>query len=52
MTKLALPSLADIEDAADRLQSQAVRTPLIENSRLNELSGGRVLLKAEPLQRS
>lgn len=52
MTKLALPSLADIEDAADRLQSQAVRTPLIENSRLNELSGGRVLLKAEPLQRT
>ena len=42
--------LADIQDAAKRLEGVAVRTPLIENPALNALAGGRVLLKAECLQ--
>lgn len=45
-------TLADIEQAASRLDGVAVRTPLIENQALNEIAGGRVLLKAECLQRT
>ena len=46
------PSLADIEAAAARLRGRAVRTPLLESALLNERVGGRVLVKAEPLQRT
>ncbi|SNB61340.1 L-threonine ammonia-lyase [Arboricoccus pini] len=42
----------DVEAAATRLRGVAVCTPLIENDVLNELTGGRVLVKAEPLQRT
>jgi len=48
----ALPTFADIEDAAKRLAGNAVVTPLIEQPALNERIGGRVLLKAETLQRT
>jgi threonine dehydratase len=44
-------SLADIEDAARRLADHAVITPLLESPALNERVGGRVLIKAETLQR-
>jgi threonine dehydratase len=47
-----LPSFADIEAAAARLRRIAVRTPLLESEALNERAGGRVLLKAECLQRT
>lgn len=47
-----LPTFADVEAAAERLKGLAVRTPLLENSALNDLAGGRVLLKAETLQRT
>ncbi len=40
-----------VRAAAQRLSGHIVRTPLIENDRLNEIAGGRVLLKAEILQR-
>lgn len=43
---------ADIEAAARRLANVAVRTPLIESHELNERVGGRVLIKAECLQRT
>lgn len=46
------PSLGDIEAAAMRLRGRAVRTPLLESALLNERVGGRVLVKAEPLQRT
>lgn len=46
------PVYADIQVAAERLKGQAVRTPLIENAVLNEMAGGRVLIKAECLQRT
>lgn len=39
-----------VRRAAHRLKGHAVRTPLIENEVLNEIAGGRVLLKAEVLQ--
>lgn len=45
-------TVADIEAAADLLAGIAVRTPLIENPVLNERTGGRLLLKAEILQRT
>ncbi len=46
------PTLADIEDAAARLAGHAVTTPLIESPALNEIAGGRILIKAEMLQRT
>src|ERR1700722_14237946 len=44
-------TLADIRAAADRIAGVAVRTPLLESPALNERTGGRVLIKAETLQR-
>ena len=44
--------LKDIQDAAERLSSIIVRTPLLSSPVLDELTGGRVLLKAENLQRT
>jgi threonine dehydratase len=46
----ALPTVADIEDAARLLDGVVVETPLLESSLLNQRLGGRVLLKAECLQ--
>ena len=48
----ALPTVADVRDAAGRLAGQAVVTPLLEADRLNDALGGRLLIKAEPLQRT
>jgi threonine dehydratase len=48
----ALPTFADVEAAAERLRGVAVRTPVLESEALNERVGGRVLLKAECLQRT
>lgn len=44
--------LDDIRAAAKRLAPVIVRTPLISSPVLDELTGGRVLLKAENLQRT
>lgn len=52
MTEQVAPTIADIEAAADRLQGYALRTPLLEVPALNAATGGRILLKAEPLQRT
>jgi threonine dehydratase len=43
---------SDIRSAAARLRGIAVETPLLESEALNGLIGGRLLLKAEPLQRT
>ncbi len=48
----ALPDFRDVATAAERLRGLAVRTPLLESPALNERVGGRVLLKAETLQRT
>ncbi|WP_413206900.1 threonine/serine dehydratase [Rhodospirillum sp. A1_3_36] len=52
MTESLAINFADIEDAAIRLRGQVVETPLLESPMLNELVGGRLLVKAECLQRT
>jgi threonine dehydratase len=45
-------TIDDIEAAARRIAPYAVRTPLLESWTLNDRVGGRVLIKAESLQRT
>jgi len=47
-----LPTLADVQAAARRLQGITLRTPLLENQRVNAMLGGQLFLKAECLQRT
>ena len=47
-----LPTYADVEDAALKLQGVAVRTPLLRSDALDEAAGGKVWIKAECLQRT
>ena len=42
----------DLLDAARRLEGHTRLTPLLEDEMLNERVGGRLLIKAEPLQRT
>lgn len=49
---VAVPTLADIRNAALRIAGRAARTPLIGFAALDELTGGRVLLKCETMQRT
>ena len=48
----ALPTAADVDIAAGRLAGVALKTPLISSPVLDALTGGRVFLKAETLQRT
>ncbi len=45
-------TIGDIEEAARALAGHAVVTPLLESARLNEYVGGRLLIKAECLQKT
>ncbi len=47
-----LPTFADIEDAARRIEGVAVKTPLVRANALDEAAGGEVFVKAEVLQRT
>lgn len=47
-----LPTFEDVLDAARLISGKAVLTPLLESGAVNERLGGRVLFKAEPLQRT
>ncbi|MCY4478959.1 MAG: threonine/serine dehydratase [Rhodospirillales bacterium] len=47
-----LPQPGDVHAAAARLAGHAVETPLLRADALDERIGGRLLLKAEPLQRT
>lgn len=47
-----LPTFDDVKVAAERLHGIARRTPLLESDLLNDRLGGRLLVKAEPLQRT
>ena len=47
-----LPSFEGVLDAARQINGVAVRTSLIESPALNAVVGGRVLMKAENLQRA
>jgi threonine dehydratase len=49
---VALPTAADVDAAARRLAGVALHTPLLTSSALDALTGGRVFLKAETLQRT
>lgn len=49
-SEVGAPSLADIEAAAARIRPHAVVTPLLESAVINEMTGGRILFKAEVLQ--
>jgi threonine dehydratase len=51
-TTTILPNFASIESAARQIAGAAVVTPLLESSALNARLGGRLLIKAEPLQRT
>lgn len=46
------PTIDDVRAAAARIAGHAVVTPLLESAALNRLIGGRLLAKAEPLQRT
>jgi threonine dehydratase len=47
-----LPSFDDVAAARARLAGQVVRTPVLRNPLLDEMSGGTVLIKPESLQRT
>src|SRR5713226_6180474 len=50
MSRVKLPSFADIKDAAQRISQVAVRTPLVESPALSKKLGRRVFLKLECFQ--
>src|SRR3954462_14759789 len=47
-----LPTAADVDAAAQRLKGVALRTPLVTSPVLDALTGARIFLKAETLQRT
>jgi len=47
-----LPEIGDVVEAAQRLLRHAVVTPLLRSDALDDAVGGRLLVKAEPLQRT
>jgi threonine dehydratase len=47
-----IPTIDDVLEARERLKEHCVLTPLIESPALNGCAGGRVLVKAECLQRT
>ena len=49
---MKLPTIDDVESARQRLKGKAVLTPVLESGALNRLAGGRILVKAECLQRT
>ncbi len=49
---LVLPTAADVDEAARRLAGVALHTPLLTSATLDAMTGGRIFLKAETLQRT
>ena len=49
---IEVPGFTDVQAAARRIAPYAVRTPLVESPLLGALTGGRVFLKLENLQRT
>lgn len=49
---MKLPTYPDLEAAVERTAPHIVQTPLLESPLLNRMIGGRVLVKAEPLQKT
>src|SRR5580692_7403588 len=48
----SLPTAADVDEAARRLAGVAFHTPLLTSATLDAMTGGRIFLKAETLQRT
>jgi threonine dehydratase len=49
---VSLPTVADVDEAARRLAGVALHTPLLSSAALDAITGGRIFLKAETLQRT
>ena len=49
---VALPTAADVDEAARRLEGVALHTPLLTSTALDAMTGGHIFLKAETLQRT
>jgi threonine dehydratase len=47
-----LPGFADVQAAALRIAPHVVRTPMLRHALLDEITGGTILVKPEPLQRT
>ncbi|MEO9877194.1 MAG: threonine/serine dehydratase [Anderseniella sp.] len=52
MPQFKTPEFSDIVEASQRLKGRAVRTPLVRSDVLDEMTGGRIFLKPECLQRT
>ncbi|MBE9605463.1 threonine/serine dehydratase [Acetobacteraceae bacterium H6797] len=52
MSTTTLPTFADVEAAAARIAPHIVRTPMLRNPLLDRLTGGTIVVKPEPLQRT
>ena len=52
LATLPLPTSADVDAAAARIKGVALRTPLVSSPVLDAVTGARVFLKAETLQRT
>ncbi|MEM7425231.1 MAG: threonine/serine dehydratase [Pseudomonadota bacterium] len=52
LDQASLPNLQSVERAAERIAGKALRTPLLESAALNAVTGGRVFIKPECLQRT
>ncbi len=46
------PTSEDVRAAAARIAGHVVRTPVLRNAELDRVTGGTIVLKAEPLQRT
>lgn len=52
MNAMTPPVHADVLAAAERLRGRVVRTPMLRHPLLDEMAGGTVVVKPEPLQRT
>ncbi|MBL8806384.1 MAG: threonine/serine dehydratase [Rhodospirillales bacterium] len=52
VTRSDLPTVEDVRAAARRIEKHAIRTPLLNSPTLDAKLGGRLFVKAEPLQRT
>ena len=52
MSASNLPTPADVREAARRIAPHVLRTPMLRHPLLDQLTGGVVLVKPEPLQRT
>lgn len=50
ITEQTLPTAADVDAAAQRLEGIVLRTPLVRSPVIDEMTGGQVFLKTETLQ--